>query len=63
MLCKNEKRMIKYKWNIINSLTNHGFKQKWKYRKYIQKILYNYEIQLQKKLFYFSLFFLNIFSQ
>lgn len=38
-------------------------KQKLKYRKYIQKILYNYEIQLQKKLFYFSLFRLNIFSQ
>lgn len=34
-----------------------------KYRKYIQKILYNYEIQLQKKLFNFSLFRLNIFSQ
>lgn len=51
---------------MINSLTNHGFKQKWKYGgiwKYIQKILYNYEIQLQKKLFYFSLFRLNIFSQ
>lgn len=28
-----------------------------------KKILYNYEIQLQKKLFYFSLFRLNIFSQ
>lgn len=38
-------------------------KQKLKYRKYIQKILYNYEIQLQKKLFYFSSFRLNIFSQ
>lgn len=38
-------------------------KQKLKYRKYIKKILYNYEIQLQKKLFYFSSFRLNIFSQ